>query len=667
MKVKHLFLAVLAMAAVATGCKKDESDSKPSLKLDPSELEFEAVAGTMTVKVDANQAWEIDGIDDEWVALSQESGDGAADIEVSVTENTSSAARTAKITFRCSIVKKTLTITQAGKDGSSDEGDGTKAKPYTVAQAKAIAEKLDADAYSNAPVYMEGIVVSLKDPATTISKYGSVTLYVSDSGESADQFYVYALVGFDGAKFTSEDTLPFKVGSKVVLYGYLQNFKGNTPEMTRNSSNSVAPQLVSVDGKGSGDSEVETTSVEGVVIAAANSLFLVRDAENKIQLVYGTEAAGKVKVGDTVSVEGEESEYNGTAQIKNATVTVKASGAEVTYPEAEEISGSAIGSYSTVFGYVKLSGTLSISGNYYNLDIEGTTVKGSIVSPTQSVSGLDGLPVTVTGYYLYYSSNGAYFNVCATEIKGEDYYFSVNPTEINVSAEVTSATIGIQSSVVWTASSETEGFTIDKTSGNGDATITVSFAANTDTENGKTATVKITTSDTNIAAGEREVAVTINQGKASSGNELKIVLDAADGANWSTDIKVDQDYKNQTLTTTIGGYSWTFFAGTKFHLYPDGYFLWGKKDAYILMPAVEGKSLSKVTILTGKSASVKVSVGVYDAAGTAAVSGGSEIILNAKDTEFSWTLAGTAANTSYQLRVCNANNAQLQKLTLIYE
>ena len=125
-----------------------------------------------------------------------------------------------------------------------------------------------------------------------------------------------------------------------------------------------------------------------------------------------------------------------------------------------------------------------------------------------------------------------------------------------------------------------------------------------------------------------------------------------------------------TQTYTIDDYEWTFSpsSGDKFSWYSDQkYILWGKKDAYILLPAVADKHLTSVTILTGKNASTSVKVGVYAEDGSAAVGGGTEFVLNAKNTEFSWTLTGTENNTHYQLRVCSAHNAQLQKLTLVYE
>ena len=131
-----------------------------------------------------------------------------------------------------------------------------------------------------------------------------------------------------------------------------------------------------------------------------------------------------------------------------------------------------------------------------------------------------------------------------------------------------------------------------------------------------------------------------------------------------------KDGVKTTTTYTIGDYEWTFSPseGNKFSWYESWHsILWGKQGGYILMPAIEGKKLTSVKILTGTTASKNVSVGVYDANGEAAVAGGEAIVLAAQNKEFSWTLTGTEVNAHYQLRVTNAYNAQLQTLTLIYE
>ena len=126
---------------------------------------------------------------------------------------------------------------------------------------------------------------------------------------------------------------------------------------------------------------------------------------------------------------------------------------------------------------------------------------------------------------------------------------------------------------------------------------------------------------------------------------------------------------NVTTSYTIDGYNWTFSpsSGNKFSWYTDGYVLWGKKNGYILLPSVEGKSLSWVLILTGKNASVAVEVGVYSEDGTIAVTGGEPIILNAKNSVFTYNLSDTEVGARYRFQIVNDKNAQFQKLTLIYE
>ena len=156
--------------------------------------------------------------------------------------------------------------------------------------------------------------------------------------------------------------------------------------------------------------------------------------------------------------------------------------------------------------------------------------------------------------------------------------------------------------------------------------------------------------------------------EAAASTPLVVELSAAtkpcaDFPDTSTGVTVKTTY-------TIGEYEWTFApsSGNKFSWYPtDKYILWGKSGGYILMPAVDGRKLTSVTILTGKGASTSVMVGVYNEAGTLEVNGGAAIKLAEKNAEFSWSLTDTEVNTPYQLRITSAHNAQLQKLVLVYE
>ena len=98
-----------------------------------------------------------------------------------------------------------------------------------MAKAIAVTQALAADAYSETEVYVEGIVSDMGKGIDL--SFGNATFYISDDGETANQFYIYRLLDVGGAKFT--DVNRFKKGDKVLLYGKLQNYKGNTPELAQ--------------------------------------------------------------------------------------------------------------------------------------------------------------------------------------------------------------------------------------------------------------------------------------------------------------------------------------------------------------------------------------------------------------------------------------------------
>ena len=157
--------------------------------------------------------------------------------------------------------------------------------------------------------------------------------------------------------------------------------------------------------------------------------------------------------------------------------------------------------------------------------------------------------------------------------------FGVASQSVNVGAGATSATVKVTGNVAWTASSENA--TVSPASGTGAADITVSFAANTDTENAKTYTVTVSTT---ADVATKSFTVTITQGKASSGNEVAVTFTQEQlAAAACKGAKVDMDevisftnssdygttavtelriYKNQTLTisaadATITGIQFT--------------------------------------------------------------------------------------------------------------
>ncbi len=238
MKIKHLFLTLLAVATVAVSCKKEDT-GKASLEISPAELSFEATASTQSVSVTSNRDWKIESESSlpSWIKVTKVS---ASEATVSVEANTGND-RSQDVVFRVVGVKRTLSVSQKGEKGAAQEGDGTEANPYTASQAYEAAAKLGTDATSDAEVYVTGTVSSITEISTS---YGNATFKISDDGTTAStQFTVFQCLYVGGVKFTEATKDAIKVGDVVVVKGYLVNYKGDTPELQKKG------QLISVNGK----------------------------------------------------------------------------------------------------------------------------------------------------------------------------------------------------------------------------------------------------------------------------------------------------------------------------------------------------------------------------------------------------------------------------------
>ena len=413
MKIKHLFLTLLAVAMVAVSCKKEDT-GKASLEISPAGLSFEATASTQSVSVTSNRDWKIESESSlpSWIKVTKVS---ASEATVSVEANTGND-RSQDIVFRVVGVKRTLSVSQKGEKGAAQEGDGTEANPYTASQAYAEAAKLEKDGTSESEVYVTGTVSSITEISTS---FGNATFNISDDGTTAStQFTVFQCLYVGGVKFTEATKDAFKVGDVVVVKGYLLNFYGNTPELQKKG------QLISVNGKVPEDDETpdETTTVTGLVVAVSGRGFLIQtdDAENNgIKYIYDsseTPAAPTVKVGQNVTVTGTVDSYGDTPEITAYTVTsVNSSDNTVTYPEAVEITKDNAAS-TAMFTYVKLNGKLTINASkgWHNVSIDGSGYTGSLVNLTDDISALDGKYIDVEGYFVGISNS--LYNILTTKI-----------------------------------------------------------------------------------------------------------------------------------------------------------------------------------------------------------------------------------------------------------
>ena len=169
-----------------------------------------------------------------------------------------------------------------------------------------------------------------------------------------------------------------------------------------------------------GQYEIEAATV----VATYTGGFVMSDETASILVYLGYGAENIPAVGDVVSVSGSVTSYGDAFQFAEGATVTKTGTTTVEYPNPTEITESNIGGLmeKPVVTYVKMTGTLSVSGNYYNIEFPfETSYTGSISGPNADLNAgsYDGQMVTVEGYFVNNGSKnggGKYFTVVATKI-----------------------------------------------------------------------------------------------------------------------------------------------------------------------------------------------------------------------------------------------------------
>ena len=193
------------------------------------------------------------------------------------------------------------------------------------------------------------------------------------------------------------------------------NTGGDTP------GGDTTPTVTPIASIFSGDSKEYTA--EGTVVATNARSYLLADDTGAILVYLGSSPS--VKIGDKLRITGTTSSYGGAMQFGSDTTYTKIGTEQVKYPTPKQLNGAACDAYANAVktDYVKVVGTLSTSGSgnktYYNLDIEGATLTGSITYPanTSALSAYIGKEVEVTGYVTGITgSDTKYLNLIMTDI-----------------------------------------------------------------------------------------------------------------------------------------------------------------------------------------------------------------------------------------------------------
>lgn len=193
-------------------------------------------------------------------------------------------------------------------------------------------------------------------------------------------------------------------------------------------------------------------------------------------------------------------------------------------------------------------------GNFDLVDETGTVyvyglTQTKVASNNQSFSKIglkEGDVVTLIGTRAEYNK--------AAQVGGPAYYVSHTAApfidveqSVSVDADVTTYSINVKSNTAWTATAS-EGVTLDKTSGNGDAVVVMSFAANTTSEP-ITYTVTFETEDSS------ETLTLTQKGVPAAGEPIVVFEESFSKFNgtmgWSGDAA-------QGKTVTADNDGWTF-------------------------------------------------------------------------------------------------------------
>jgi len=166
------------------------------------------------------------------------------------------------------------------------------------------------------------------------------------------------------------------------------------------------------------NSGVET--LESTVAAKTTKGFVLSDGATAIY-VYDN-GANPVEIGDVLKVLATKTTYNGVPELATVTSVEKTGTASVDYPAAKDVTADAATYTATVAEYIQFTGVLKVSGNYFNVEIDGAdpaAKQGSVVNPVDALGAkdFDGKKVTVTGFFNGLSGGNKYLNVIATKIE----------------------------------------------------------------------------------------------------------------------------------------------------------------------------------------------------------------------------------------------------------
>ncbi|MGM9748748.1 MAG: hypothetical protein ACI3ZN_08090 [Candidatus Cryptobacteroides sp.] len=160
-----------------------------------------------------------------------------------------------------------------------------------------------------------------------------------------------------------------------------------------------------------------TFEVPGLTVVGTNEQgVLLQQNEDRIYAFIGE--AHDLTNGDVVTVSGTTATRNNLPQFSKGCTFEKTGHKEVVYPEAKAMSVSDIEAYMNTpsVTYATVTGTVLIAGNYVNLEMEGTSITGSLDYMSEDFkSKYSGHSLTINGWL--FGSYKSFLYIIPVEVK----------------------------------------------------------------------------------------------------------------------------------------------------------------------------------------------------------------------------------------------------------
>ncbi|MBP3203186.1 MAG: BACON domain-containing protein [Bacteroidales bacterium] len=314
MKLRNLFMAVIAGAALLVGCNKEVDLGPAKLDVSTSAVSFDAAEASQEISFTATRDWVVSGLPD-WIALSAEAGVASPDpqkLVIDVTENTG-FTRTAEIVITIGYARSVITVSQTGPEGEYVTPTITIAEFITtdgtteyIVSGKITSVSMDykyayiSDGTGEVEVYQPSNWADFADKlkvGLVLTAQGVYTKYTNASGRTYDELVGVILsveeAPNDGGEETTDESL--QPASETNIAGLVAKISKSS-----NSSNKSAYDGITLTG-------ATVTYVNG------NNAYL-EDASGAVLLYLNDHGfvAGDVITG---AVSGEGYYYNGLPEI----------------------------------------------------------------------------------------------------------------------------------------------------------------------------------------------------------------------------------------------------------------------------------------------------------------------------------------------------------------